>query len=158
MTMNVLGYAALSAQDPLAPLRFERRDPRPDDVVIDILFCGVCHSDIHNVRNDWGGAAYPMVPGHEIVGRVASVGAEVERFKPGDRVGVGCLVDSCRRCPSCARGDENYCATMVLTYNDVDRRDRMRTYGGYSKRIVVTEAFVVKIPDGLELGGAAPLP
>jgi len=157
MTMNVLGYAATSATDPLVPYRFERRDPRPDDVVIEILFCGVCHSDIHNARNDWGGAKYPMVPGHEIVGRVVGIGAEVTRFAPGDRVGVGCLVDSCQRCSACGRGEENYCPGLVLTYNDVDRRDQARTHGGYSERIVVTEKFVLKIPDGLDLPGAAPL-
>jgi uncharacterized zinc-type alcohol dehydrogenase-like protein len=157
MTMTVLGYAATSPTEPLAPYRFERREPRPDDVVIDILYCGVCHSDIHNARNDWGGAKYPMIPGHEIVGRVASVGPAVTRFAPGDRVGVGCLVDSCQRCPSCGRGQENYCPDMVLTYNDVDRRDQLPTHGGYSQRIVVTEKFVLKIPDGLDLAGAAPL-
>lgn len=157
MPMNVLGYAAHSATAPLAPFRFERRDPRPDDVVIEVLFCGVCHSDIHNVRNDWGGAVYPMVPGHEIVGRVARVGAEVTRFKPGDHVGVGCMVDSCQRCPSCGRGHEQYCPGWVLTYNGVDRRDGRPTYGGYSRTIVVTEKFVLRMPDALELKGAAPL-
>ena len=157
MTMNVLGYAATSPTEPLVPFRFERRDARPDDVVIDIMFCGVCHSDIHNARNDWGGATYPMVPGHEIVGRVASVGAAVKRFKRGDSVGVGCLVDSCQQCPACSRGEENYCSDMVLTYNAIDHRDRMPTYGGYSQRIVVAENFVVRIPDALDLKGAAPL-
>ena len=155
--MNVLGYAASAPTQPLAPHSFERRDARPDDVVIDILYCGVCHSDLHGARNDWGGAKYPMVPGHEIVGRVASVGAEVTRFGPGDHVGVGCMVDSCRRCPSCEHGDENYCPAMVPTYNGLDPRDQLRTYGGYSERIVVTEKFVLKIPDGLDLKGAAPL-
>jgi uncharacterized zinc-type alcohol dehydrogenase-like protein len=157
MTIHVNGYAAVSAKAALGPHRFERRDPRPDDVEIEILYCGVCHSDIHNARNDWGGAKYPMVPGHEIVGHVASVGAAVKRFKPGDRVGVGCIVDSCQRCSSCRRGQENYCPEMVLTYNDVDRHDQMPTYGGYSERIVVTEKFVLQIPDGLDLAGAAPL-
>lgn len=141
----------------MVPFRFERRDPRATDVVIEISFCGVCHSDIHNARNDWGGAKYPMVPGHEIVGRVTRVGAEVKRFKVGDRVGVGCLVDSCQQCPACKRGDENYCKDMVLTYNDTDRRDQMPTCGGYSNTIVVTENFVVKVPNGLDLKGAAPL-
>ncbi len=157
MTMKVLGFAAHSPAEPLVPFRFERRDPRSDDVVIEILFCGVCHSDIHNARNDWRNATYPMVPGHEIVGRVTSVGAAVTRFEVGDQVGVGCLVDSCQHCASCGRGEENYCADMVLTYNDVDRRDQMRTFGGYSERIVVTEKFVLKVPDGLALNGAAPL-
>ncbi|MCX5747416.1 MAG: alcohol dehydrogenase catalytic domain-containing protein, partial [Proteobacteria bacterium] len=137
MTMNVSGYAALSASAPLVPFQFARRDARPDDVVIEILFCGVCHSDLHSVRNDWGGARYPMVPGHEIVGRVVSVGAEVTRFAPGDHVGVGCLVDACQRCPACDRGEENYCKEGVLTYNGVDRRDQQPTYGGYADRIVV---------------------
>ena len=155
--MNVLGYAAHSPTSPLAPHRFERRDARPDDVVIEILYCGVCHSDIHNARNDWGGAQYPMVPGHEIIGRVASVGAAVTRFAPGDHVGVGCMVDSCQACPACGRGEENYCRGMVLTYNGVDRHDRMPTHGGYSDRIVVSEKFVLRVPDGLDLKGAAPL-
>jgi alcohol dehydrogenase (NADP+) len=157
MTIYAHGFAAHSPTEPLVPFRFERRDARPDDVVIEIRFCGVCHSDIHNARNDWGGAKYPMVPGHEIVGRVTRVGAEVKRFKVGDHVGVGCLVDSCQQCPACKRGDENYCKEMVLTYADADRRDRMPTYGGYSNTIVVTEKFVVRIPKGLDLKGAAPL-
>ncbi len=157
MTMKAQGFAAHSRKDPLVPFRFERRDPRPDDVVIEILYCGVCHSDIHQARNDWGGSKYPMVPGHEIVGRVVAVGAEVKRFTIGDQVGVGCLVDSCQQCASCSRGDENYCRKMVGTYNDTDRRDGMSTYGGYSDRIVVTERFVLKVPDGLDLKGAAPL-
>ncbi len=158
MTMNVLGYAAKSATDNLAPYRFERRDPRPDDIVIDILFCGVCHSDIHNARNDWGGATYPMVPGHEIIGRVASVGAKVTRFKAGDRVGVGCMVDSCQHCKPCLRGLEQYCDEgSTYTYNGIDRRDRMPTYGGYSDKIVVTDKFVLEIPEGIETSGTAPL-
>jgi uncharacterized zinc-type alcohol dehydrogenase-like protein len=154
---NAHGFAAPSATEPLAPFRFERREPRPDDVVIETLYCGVCHSDIHSARNDWRNAKYPLVPGHEIVGRVTSVGAAVTRFGVGDHVGVGCLVDSCQRCAACTRGEENYCAESVATYNDTDRRDQMRTYGGYSDRIVVTEKFVLKIPDGLDLAGAAPL-
>jgi uncharacterized zinc-type alcohol dehydrogenase-like protein len=157
MTINALGYAAHSPTSPLTPYRFERRDARPDDVVIEILCCGVCHSDIHNARNDWGGAQYPMVPGHEIIGRVASVGAAVTRFAPGDHVGVGCMVDSCQRCPACGRGEENYCREMVLTYNGADRHDKTRTQGGYSDQIVVAEKFVLKVPDGLDLKGAAPL-
>src|SRR5690348_6051988 len=129
MPMNVHGYAASSPTSALAPLRFERRDPRPDDVVIDILYCGVCHSDIHSARNDWGGAGYPLVPGHEIVGKVASVGRQVKRFKAGDTVGVGCLVDSCQQCAACSRGEENYCVKPVFTYNGVDLRDQRPTYG-----------------------------
>ena len=158
MVTKALGYATHSAQDRLAPWSFGRRDPRADDVVIEILFCGVCHSDIHNVRNDWGGASYPMVPGHEIIGRVANVGPKVTRFKAGDTVGVGCMVDSCQHCKPCLRGLEQYCEEgSTYTYNGIDRRDRMPTYGGYSDKIVVTDKFVLKIPEGIELSGAAPL-
>jgi uncharacterized zinc-type alcohol dehydrogenase-like protein len=161
MSMNVLGYAAQSAKDALTPFRFERRDQRPDDVVIEILYCGVCHSDLHTVRNDWASwfpTAYPVVPGHEIIGRVTSVGKDVKRFKPGDHVGVGCMVDSCQKCSSCEQGQEQYCAEIAtFTYNHVDRRDKMPTYGGYSEKIVVSDKFVLKIPDGLDLKGAAPL-
>jgi uncharacterized zinc-type alcohol dehydrogenase-like protein len=158
MVMKVLGYAAHSAQDGLAPWSFDRRDPRANDVVINILYCGVCHSDVHNARNDWGSAVYPMVPGHEIIGRIASVGANVSRFKVGASVGVGCMVDSCQHCKPCMRGLEQYCDEgSTYTYNGIDRRDGMPTYGGYSDKIVVTEKFVLKIPDGIELNGAAPL-
>ena len=158
MTTNVLGYAAQSAKDALAPHRFVRRDLRADDVVIEILYCGVCHSDLHQVRNDWGNSAYPMVPGHEIIGRVVSVGPKVTRFKPGDHVGVGCMVDSCRHCAACKQGLEQYCDEIpTYTYNGVDRHDRMPTFGGYSEKIVVSDKFVLKIPDGLDLKGAAPL-
>jgi uncharacterized zinc-type alcohol dehydrogenase-like protein len=126
--------------------------------VIEILYCGVCHSDIHNVHNDWGGATYPMVPGHEIIGRVTAVGAEVTGFRVGDNVGVGCMVDSCQHCKPCLKGLEQYCDEgSTYTYNALDRRDRMSTYGGYSDKIVVTEKFVLKIPDGIALEGAAPL-
>jgi len=161
MTMNVLGYAAQSAKDALAPFRFDRRDPRPDDVVIEILYCGVCHSDLHTVRNDWASwfpTTYPVVPGHEIIGRVTSVGQDVKRFKPGDHVGVGCMVDSCQKCTACEQGHEQYCSEIAtFTYNHVDRHDKMPTYGGYSEKIVVSDKFVLKIPDGLDLKGAAPL-
>lgn len=158
MTMNILGYATHAPTDDLGPFRFERRDQRSNDVVIDILYCGVCHSDIHNARNDWGGAVYPMVPGHEIIGRVASVGANVTRFKVGDKVGVGCMVDSCQHCAACQKNLEQYCAEgSTFTYNAIDRHDHMPTYGGYSERIVVSDKFVLKVPDGLDLAGAAPL-
>jgi len=158
MTMNVLGYAAQSAKAALTPHHFERRDPRPNDVVIDILYCGVCHSDLHHVRNDWGNTTYPVVPGHEIIGRVVSVGSDVTRFKPGDHVAVGCMVDSCQHCTACKQGLEQYCEERsTLTFNDIDRRDQMRTFGGYSKKIVVSDKFVLKVPDGLDLKGAAPL-
>ena len=157
-TLKVHGYAAQSAKSDLAPFSFERRDPRPDDVVIKILYCGVCHSDLHTARNDWGWTTYPVVPGHEIVGSVESVGKGVTRFKPGDQVGVGCMVDSCRECAPCQQGLEQYCATgSTFTYGGVDRHDKMTTYGGYSERIVVSDRFVLKIPQGLDLKGAAPL-
>ena len=158
MTMTILGYATPSAHDALAPHRFERRDPRVNDVLIEILYCGVCHSDLHQARNDWGNSIYPMVPGHEIIGRVLSVGPEVTRFKVGDHVGVGCMVDSCQHCAACEQGLEQYCEQhSTLTYNDIDRHDQMPTYGGYSEKIVVSDKFVVKIPDGLDLKAAAPL-
>ena len=158
MPTPVLGYAAQSPQSELAPFRFERRDPRADDVVIQILYCGVCHSDIHSARNDWGGAMYPLVPGHEIIGRVLSVGPGVTRFKPGDAVGVGCMVDSCQHCEACEQGLEQYCGEMATyTYNALDRHDGTPTYGGYSERIVASEKFVLRIPEGMDLAGAAPL-
>jgi len=151
-------YAVPSAGAPAAPHSFARRDPRADDVVIDILYCGVCHTDIHHARNDWGRAVYPLVPGHEIIGRVAAVGSAVRGFKAGDLVGVGCLVDSCRHCSACEAGLEQHCKEgATWTYNDVDRHDRQRTYGGYSERILVSEKFVLRIPKGLELNSAAPL-
>ncbi len=158
MTNDVLGYAAHAATEPLAPYRFERRAARADDVVIDILYCGVCHSDVHNTRNDWGNATYPMVPGHEIIGRVRSVGAGVTRFKAGDHVGVGCMVDSCQHCAACDKGLEQYCDEgSTYTYNGTDRHDGAPTYGGYSEKIVASEKFVLRIPDGLDHAGAAPL-
>ena len=158
MTTNVLGYAAKSATDDLVPYRFTRREPRADDVAIEILYCGVCHSDLHTARNDWGGTTYPVVPGHEIIGRVVGVGAEVTRFKTGDQVGVGCMVDSCQHCAPCEQGLEQYCeGPATFTYNDCDHQDHTPTFGGYSEKIVVSDKFVLKIPDGLDLKGAAPL-
>ena len=158
MTMKVLGFAAQSASAALSPLRFERRDLRPDDVEIEILYCGVCHSDLHMARNDWGWSFYPIVPGHEIIGRVVSVGAAVNKFKVGESVGVGCMVDSCQHCSLCEQGLEQYCEEgHTLTYGSKDRINGMPTYGGYSEKIVATERFVVKVPDGLDLAGAAPL-
>lgn len=157
MPLNVLGYAARSATTPLAPFSFERRDPRPDDVTLEVLYCGVCHSDLHAARNDWGFSSYPVVPGHEIIGRVTAVGSAVTRFKVGDAVGVGCMVDSCFSCDPCRDGEEQYCPHCVYTYGGVDRQDGSITHGGYSERIVVTERFVLKVPDGLDLAGAAPL-
>lgn len=156
--MKTIGYAARSASSSLAPFAFERRAPRADDVVVDILFCGICHSDLHTARNDWGNTVYPVVPGHEIIGRVRSVGPEVSRFKPGDYAGVGCMVDSCQHCAACRKGLEQYCAEFpIVTYNAVDRHDGMPTYGGYSGNIVVREKFVLKVPEGLDPAGAAPL-
>jgi uncharacterized zinc-type alcohol dehydrogenase-like protein len=158
MAFNTLGYAAQSPTAPLAPYRFDRRDPRPDDVVVEILFCGVCHSDLHTVRDDWGGAVYPIVPGHEIIGRVSQVGSSVTRFKAGDRVGVGCMVDSCRHCNPCNRGLEQYCEEVAtFTYGSPDRHDGTLSQGGYSDKVVVSDRFVLKVPDGLDLAGAAPL-
>ncbi len=158
MVMNVKGYAALAVKEDLVPHSFVRRDPREDDVVIEILFSGVCHSDIHSAYNDWGGATYPMVPGHEIIGRVVHVGKSVTKFAVGDLAGVGCMVDSCQHCSACEQGLEQYCEEgNTLTYNDTDRHDGLPTFGGYSDKIVVTEKFVVKVPEGIDLRGAAPL-
>jgi len=158
MTINILGYATQSADAALLPYRFQRRDSRANDVVIEILYCGVCHSDLHQARNDWGNSIYPMVPGHEIIGRVVSIGPDVTRFKPGETVGVGCMVDSCQHCAACDEGLEQYCENHhTLTYNDVDRHDKLPTFGGYSERIVVSDKFVLSVPDGMDLAGAAPL-
>lgn len=156
--MNILSYAAQSAKANLAPYRFKRREPREDDVVIEILYCGICHSDLHELYDNWGGATYPMVPGHEIIGCVLEVGKNVKRFKVGEHVGIGCMVDSCHHCAACERGLEQYCEEKpTYTYNDRDRHDQTPTFGGYSEQIVVSEKFVLKIPDGLDLRGAAPL-
>jgi len=154
----VKAYAAKSATSGLAEHAIERRTLRDDDVAIDIEYCGVCHTDIHYVENDWGGTVYPVVPGHEIIGRVTEVGPKVSKYKPGDMVGVGCLVDSCRSCSACDEGLEQYCLNgMVPTYNGEDRHDGSITYGGYSERIVVSDRFVVKVPDALDPAKAAPL-
>jgi uncharacterized zinc-type alcohol dehydrogenase-like protein len=158
MTIPVRGYSAAKAKAPLAPFKFERRDPGANDVVIDIKYCGVCHSDIHQVRDEWGGSRFPMVPGHEIAGVVTRVGASVKKFKVGDHVGVGCMVDSCKDCPSCDAGLEQYCQKgMTGTYNAVERNGVGITQGGYSNAIVVREDFVLSIPENLGLAGAAPL-
>ncbi len=156
--MECIGYAAQSAESPLAPYRFERRELRPEDVAIDILYCGVCHSDLHMARNDWNSSLYPLVPGHEIVGRVRAVGAAVSRFKPGDAVAVGCLVDSCLHCDQCEAGEEQYCRHgATLTYSGKDRQTGAITHGGYSKAVVVRQEFVLRVPDGLDLARTAPL-
>jgi uncharacterized zinc-type alcohol dehydrogenase-like protein len=153
------GYAATSAISPLAPFSFERRDPGASDVQIEILYCGVCHSDLHNARNEWRGSVYPMVPGHEIVGRVASVGRDVTRFRTGDLVGVGCLVDSCGHCAGCTQGLEQYCENgFTLTYNSPDPHiPGAMTYGGYSTQVVVDQRFVLRVPGSLDLAAVAPL-
>jgi uncharacterized zinc-type alcohol dehydrogenase-like protein len=151
------GYATHAADQPLKPFSFERRDPTPRDVQIEILFCGICHSDLHIARNEWGGTTYPCVPGHEIVGRVVKVGREVKKFKEGDLAGVGCMVDSCRTCPSCEEGLEQFCDGMVLTYNSEDRHTGGITYGGYSTSIVVDHDFVLRISDKLDPAATAPL-
>ena len=151
-------WGATAPESGLAPLSIDRRALRDEDVAIDIAFCGVCHSDLHAARNDWGRTRYPFMPGHEIVGTVSAVGAEVTRFKAGDRVAVGTIVDSCRHCDSCDEGEEQYCREgMVGTYNGTDRIDGSTTYGGYSKSIVVAEPYVLSLPDGLDMAAAAPL-
>jgi uncharacterized zinc-type alcohol dehydrogenase-like protein len=156
--MKTNAYAAKSATQPLAPWSLERRATGPRDVAIEILFCGVCHSDLHTVRGEWPGTVYPCVPGHEIVGRVTEVGAEVKGFEEGGLAAVGCIVDSCRRCPSCREGLEQFCdAGFIGTYNSPDVHTGAVTYGGYSKRIVVDHAFVLRVPEGLDMAGVAPL-
>jgi uncharacterized zinc-type alcohol dehydrogenase-like protein len=151
------GYAAAAAKAPLAPYSFERRDPRERDVSIDIKFCGICHSDIHQARDEWGGSIFPMVPGHEIAGIVTAVGTKVTKFKVGDRAGVGCFVDTCRDCPQCRRRLEQYCAAgATWTYNGRDR-EGTPTMGGYSDKIVVDENYVLRLPAPLPLDATAPL-
>lgn len=155
---TIKAYGAQSETSGVAPLSIDRRDPRPDDVAIRIDYCGICHTDIHFVHNDWGRTVYPVVPGHEIVGTVTAVGDAVENFKPGDRVGVGCLVDSCRECSACDDGLEQYCeAGFTATYNGEDRHDGSVTHGGYSEAIVVSERFVLRMPEKLDAAAAAPL-
>jgi len=153
------GYAAQAGTEPLKPFSFERRDPTPEDVQIDILFCGVCHSDLHTARNEWGGTTkYPCVPGHEIVGRVVKVGSAVKKFKEGDMAAVGCMVDSDRTCPNCKAGLEQFCdAGATFTYNSPDKHTGGITYGGYSKSIVVDQNFVLRLPEKLDPAAAAPL-
>ncbi|MDQ6771267.1 MAG: NAD(P)-dependent alcohol dehydrogenase [Gemmatimonadota bacterium] len=151
-------YAAQAPDTRLAPFQIERRALRPGDVQLEILYCGVCHSDIHMARNEWGSTIYPVVPGHEIVGRVTAVGDKVTKFRAGDLAGVGCLVDSCRKCNNCKQGLEQYCTVgNVLTYSARDRVNGDITYGGYSKQVVVDEDFVLKVSDTLPLAGVAPL-
>ncbi len=151
------GYAATDASQPLTPYTFERREPNEDDVVIAIKYCGICHSDIHQARNEWGGSKYPMVPGHEIAGIVTAVGAKVTKFRVGDRVGVGCFVDSCTTCAARDLDNEQYMPGLVQTYNDVEADGKTPTQGGYSDSIVVKEGYVLSIPENLPLDAAAPL-
>ena len=151
-------WAATAPESGLAPLTIDRRELRDEDVAIDIAFCGVCHSDLHAARNDWGRTTYPFVPGHEIVGTVSAVGAGVTKFKAGDKVAIGTVVDSCRHCDACEDHEEQYCREgMTGTYNGKDRVDGSTTYGGYSKSIVVAEPYVLRVPDGLDMARTAPL-
>ena len=151
-------YAAFDPQTPLKPFEFSRRTPGERDILIEILYCGVCHSDIHQARDEWGGSVFPMVPGHEIVGRVASLGARVSKHKIGDIVGVGCFVDSCRTCPSCQEGVEQFCATgPSFTYNGTEQDKKTPTQGGYSSQIVVDEQYALKVSPRLDLKAVAPL-
>jgi uncharacterized zinc-type alcohol dehydrogenase-like protein len=156
--MKTLAYATPSATTPLAPFTIERREPGAHDVLIDILYCGVCHSDIHQARNEWGDSIYPMVPGHEIIGVISQIGSGVNRWKVGDTVGVGCFVDSCRQCEACEAGEEQFCNRGAsFTYNSREQDGQTPTYGGYSTRITVDQSYVVNIPAGIPLDRAAPL-
>jgi alcohol dehydrogenase (NADP+) len=151
-------YAAQDAKSALAPWTIDRREPGSHDVLIDIVYCGVCHSDIHQARDEWGGSIFPMVPGHEIVGKVVKVGADVKNWKTGDIVGIGCFVDSCRDCDPCREGEEQYCENgMTLTYNGHEKDGKTPTNGGYSTRVTVDENYVLRIPEGIPLDRAAPL-
>lgn len=156
--MKTIGFACTAVNEPLAPFSFERRAPRGNDVVMEILYAGICHSDLHQARNDWGWSSYPMVPGHEIVGRVIEVGSDVTRYKVGDHVAVGCMVDSCQHCDQCQKGEEQLCRNgNTQTYNDKDRITGEPTYGGYSKHLVVREEFALRVPKELDLSKVAPL-
>lgn len=157
-TRNASAYAAQTEKSALAPLNIQRREPGAADVEIEILYCGVCHSDLHQARNEWHNTVYPCVPGHEIVGRVTRVGAAVTKFKPGDLSAVGCMVDSCRTCENCQAGLEQYCLSFpTFTYNGADKHLGGHTLGGYSTSVVVDEAFVLRVPAGLDLAATAPL-
>jgi alcohol dehydrogenase (NADP+) len=156
--LDTRAYAAFDSKSALRPHRIQRREPAEHDVLIEILYCGVCHSDLHQVRNEWAGSRYPMVPGHEIVGRVSRVGAKVTRFAPGDAVGVGCFVDSCRICPACKKGDEQYCdGPLAFTYNSMEKDGKTPTQGGYSSQITVDENYVLRVPKDAPLDKVAPL-
>jgi uncharacterized zinc-type alcohol dehydrogenase-like protein len=155
--VKINGYAAQSATIPLAPFNFQRRDLGNRDVQINILYCGVCHSDLHTVRNEWGGTTYPCVPGHEIIGRVLKVGDQVKKFKAGDTVGVGCMVDSCLTCANCKADLEQFCSATTWTFNSPGKHSGGMTFGGYSESIIVDKAFVLEIPKHLDIAAAAPL-
>lgn len=156
--ISVRAIAAMTEKSPLTPFQIQRREPGPDDVLIDIHYCGICHSDLHQARNEWGGGMYPMVPGHEIVGKISKVGSQVTKFKVGDSVGVGCFVDSCRVCESCREGLEQYCdEEMTSTYNSKTKDSNLPTYGGYSQKIVVDQNYVLRLPENLPMAAAAPL-
>jgi alcohol dehydrogenase (NADP+) len=156
--LQTRGYATTGPTSKLEPFNFNRREPGAYDVLIEILYCGICHSDIHQARNEWGNSIYPMVPGHEIVGRVQRVGAEVTRFKEGDLAGVGCFVDSCRVCSNCKEGEEQYCENhLVATYNGTEKDEKTPTYGGYSSQIVLDESYALKVSPDLPLAEVAPL-
>ena len=158
VSMEIPAYGATAAKAPLEPLKIERRKPGPHDVEIEILYCGICHSDVHKVNDDWGGTHFPVVPGHEIVGRVASRGTRATRFRDGELVGVGCLVDSCRVCPECRAGHEMFCEKGVtFTFDSFDQNTKTWTYGGYSADIVVDERYVLRVPEVLDPAKAAPL-
>ncbi|MED6132086.1 hypothetical protein PIB30_015873 [Stylosanthes scabra] len=153
---KAFGWAATDSSGILSPFNFSRRETGENDVTFKVLYCGICHSDLHMVKNEWGNTIYPLVPGHEIVGTVTEVGSKVQKFKLGDKVGVGCMVQSCRKCQSCAENLENYCPQMVLTYG-ANNVDGTITYGGYSNFMVADQHFVIRIPDALPLDAAAPL-
>ena len=155
--MKTQAYAAQNATDPLEPVQIQRRDLGKRDVQIEILYCGVCHSDLHTVRNEWQNTTYPCVPGHEIIGQVVKVGAHVNKFQEGDTVGVGCMVDSCLTCANCKEDLEQFCEATTWTFNSPDKQSGGFTFGGYSESIVVDKAFVLQIPKHLDLAAAAPL-
>jgi alcohol dehydrogenase (NADP+) len=156
--ISVSGYAAHQAKAPLTPYSFARREPKDHDIVIDIQYCGICHTDIHQTRDEWSASTFPMVPGHEITGVVKEVGAKVNRYRIGDKVAVGCFVDSCRKCDPCIRGLEQYCVEgPTMTYNSIEKDGETYTQGGYSDKIVVDENYVLRLPDNISLDSAAPL-
>ena len=158
MLLHTPAYAAKAAKALIEPYEIVRREPGPHDVLINILYCGICHSDIHQVRDEWGGSIFPMVPGHEIVGTVVKTGDHVTKWKVGDTVGVGCFIDSCRECDACREGEEQFCEEgMSATYNSYERDGTTPTYGGYSTRITVNEDYVLRIPSGMPLERVAPL-